>query len=112
MFAVAILTLAAIGLATIDTHGFAAARFDATSVETFHRSYANVVGSIPAAEVVPLELAVEKIIRTYALATGQPPAQSDLVRKFDGKTAPQIVALADRLDSPTLSAAERDRLAR
>jgi hypothetical protein len=111
--AIAVAAIVAAGLIALITHGLGGgARFDARSEEAFGRSYQEIVRTIPAGEVEPLELAVEKIIRSYALATGRPPALSDLQRKFDGKTADQIVEQARQLQNPALSQSEREALAR
>jgi hypothetical protein len=111
--AIAIVAVVAAGLMTLVSHGLTGnARFDATSEDAFARSYQQIVRTIPAGDVEPLELAVEKIVRFYALATGRPPSLADLMRKFDGKTPRQIIEQARQLENPALSQSERDALAR
>jgi hypothetical protein len=111
--AIAIVAVVAAGLMTLVSHGLGGnVRFDATSEDAFARSYQEIVRTIPAGDVEPLELAVEKIVRFYALVTGRPPTLADLTRKFDGKTAREVIEQARRLENPALSQSERDALAR
>jgi hypothetical protein len=81
----------------------AAPQFDATTADSFARSYQAIVAALPAGEVPSLELAIERTLRYYALTTGGNLSQADLINLFGGKTAGQVVASAPLPDDPTLS---------
>jgi hypothetical protein len=83
----------------------AAPQFDATSADSFARSYQAIVATLPASEVPSLELAIERTLRYYALTTGGNLGQADLNNLFGGKTADQVVASAPSSDDATLSCA-------
>jgi len=78
-------------------------RFDATTIDSFARSYDAIVATLPANDVPSLELAVERTLRYYALTTGRSLGPADLVNLFGGKTAEQVVAAAPAPDDPTLA---------
>ncbi len=80
-----------------------APRFDATTLDSFARSYEAIITTLPAADVPGLELAVERTLRYYALTTGRSLGPADLINLFGGKTAEQVVATAPSPDDPTLS---------
>ena len=104
--ALLLLVAAAMSLRADAAEG-AAARFDATSIDSFARSYEAIVAALPASEVPRLELAVERTLRYYALTTGRSLGQADLINLFGGKTADQVVASAPLPDDPTLSYVSR-----
>ena len=101
--ALALLLLVASALSLrADAAESAVTRFDATSVDSFARSYEAIVAALPAREVPRLELAVERTLRYYALTTGRNLGQTDLINLFGGKTADQVVAAAPLPDDPAL----------
>jgi hypothetical protein len=83
----------------------AAPQFDATTADSFARSYQAIVATLPAGDVPSLELAIERTLRYYALTTGGNLGQADLINLFGGKTADQVIASAPSSDDSTLSCA-------
>ena len=101
--AIASLPLVAAGVSVrAEAADIAAPRFDATTVDSFFRSYEAIIATLPADAVPALELAVERTLRYYALTTGRSLGPADLISLFGGKTADQVVAAAPLPDDPTL----------